>query len=132
MRTLLIFSTFIILSACTTADDHLKDCMKIHKTIQTQVSCLKHSIYQDQGLGDDLHVQELLKHGDVLVEKVAHHDMTEKQAQLALVKKHNQIRRDALRERAYEAEIDRANRNKFPRETHCQMGKGGDLHCTTY
>jgi hypothetical protein len=131
MRALIAFIALLALPACTTVADYHNACLEQNTYIAAQVACVKQNVAADDYMRNDTLVQEYIKTGDVLVERVAHKELTERQAQLQLVEKLNQMRQQQLREQAALAEIDRANRDRFPRETRCHQN-GAHIYCTEY
>lgn len=130
----ILFSVFLVLflAACTSVETYHNACIEGNATISSQVSCVKANILQDDLLKDDTLAQEYIRTGDLLVKRVAEGKMSEEEAQLKFVKTLNRVRRDELRERAYQATIDRANRDTLPRETVCEERSDGRLYCRSY
>lgn len=117
-----------LLAACTSVERYHNACLEQNNRIADQVACIKANVAADEYMRDDTLVQEYIKTGDVLVENVANGRMTEREAQLRLVEKLNDMRAQELRNQAYEAEI---YRHRFPRETRCRQD-GAHIYCSEY
>lgn len=128
MRILFVALVTLMLAACTSVADYYNGCINQNTYIAGQVSCIKGQIAADQYLRNDTYAQEFIRAGDVLVEKVANGRMTEREAQLKLVERLNQMRQDQLREQAYQSQIDR---DRFPRDLQCHRD-GDNIYCTEY
>lgn len=132
MRLFLPVALLLMLAACTGIDTYYNACTDAYHTIEAQVSCVKANVAQNSMLQDDPLTQEFIRTGDVLVKRVAAGKLSEDEAQLRFVQALNNLRQQGLREQAYQAQIDRANRDMFPRQTQCEKGDDGKLYCTTY
>ncbi len=131
MRRLIALAALILLPACTTVETYHNACVQAHGTIAAQVGCVKANVMADGTLRDDTLAQEYIRTGELLAQRVQNGKLSEEEAQLRFVQTLNKVRRDELRERAYQAEIDRNNRDMFPRETECEK-RGGRLYCKSY
>ena len=118
----------ILLSACATVESYHNACLEQNNRIADQVACIKANVAADEYMRGDTLVREYIKTGEVLVEKVANGQMTEREAQLRLVEKLNDMRGQELRNQAYQAEI---HRNSFSRETRCRQD-GAHIYCSEY
>lgn len=128
MRIWFVALATLMLGACTTVEDYYNGCIMQNTYIAGQVACIKGNIAADQYLRGDTYAQEFVRAGDVLVEKVANGRMTEREAQLKLVERLNQMRQDLLKDQAYQSQIDR---NRFPRDLNCRRD-GDNIYCTEY
>lgn len=126
-----VFATIflcLIIAACTSVESYHNACLEQNNRIADQVACIKANVAADEYMRGDTLVQEYIKTGEVLVEKVANGQLTEREAQLRLVEKLNYMRGQELRKQAYQAEI---YRNSFPRETSCRQD-GAHIYCSEY
>lgn len=119
------------LSGCASVSEYYNSCITQSAYIADQVACIKSHVAADDYLRDNTMAQEFIKQGDVLVEKVANGQMTEREAQLKLVEKLNNMKLDELKAQAYQARIDRATRDLFPRQFNCNRA-GASINCTEY
>ena len=131
MRKYLFFLALALTAGCTTIETYHTACTEGYDTIAAQVACVRANVAQNPSMQSDTQTQEYLKTGDYLAQQVAEGKMSEKEAQMHFVAKLNQTRQEALREQAYQATIDRANRDMLPRQTECHQ-KGDKTYCTTY
>ena len=131
MKALFASVMLLTLAACTTVETYHNACIEAHNTIAEQVGCVKANITEDNMLREDTLAQEYIRTGDYLVREAAEGRMTEEEAQLRFVQTLNRVRRDELREHAYQAAIDRYHRDQWPAQTEC-VQRDGRLFCTTY
>jgi hypothetical protein len=111
--------TIVTLGGCTTVTTYHNACTEYNHTIATQVGCVRANVQKNPGMQDDTLVQEYLRTGDMLVQRVAAGQMSETQAQLQFVQKLNQIKQTELNQMAQQARIDRAyDRMWYPRCRH--------------
>ncbi len=132
MKRIVMMMALLVCVSCTSVETYHNACIDGHATIASQVGCVKANILQDDLLKNDTLAQEYIRTGDLLVKQVAEGKISEEEAQLRFVQTLNRVRRDELREQAYRAQIDRANRDLLPRETECTQRGDGTINCRTY